>query len=85
LGMGTYNLKIWGDQGSNAPMAPGYLQPNTALKFGLYTPQPYTPIASGWECTTCNSALALQFHPAFLGMMVTFVIMVLSGWGLLRR
>lgn len=46
LGMGTYTLKIWGDQGSDAPRAAGYLEPNTALKFGLYTPQPYTPISS---------------------------------------
>jgi len=85
LGMGTYTLKIWGDQGSDAPRAPGYLQPNTALKFGLYTPQPYTPIASGWSCLACSSADSLSCHPAFLGVMITFVIMVLSGWGILRR
>lgn len=45
--MGTYNLKIWGDQGPNAQRAPGQFQPNTALEFALYTPQAYTPIASG--------------------------------------
>jgi hypothetical protein len=49
LGMGTYNLKIWGDLGPDAVRSPGQLQPNTALQFALYTPQAYTPIASG-EC-----------------------------------
>ena len=45
--MGTYNLKIWGDQGPDAQRAPGQFQPNTALEFALYTPQAYTPISSG--------------------------------------
>ncbi|KAG6334996.1 hypothetical protein ID866_4097 [Astraeus odoratus] len=47
LAQATYNLRIWGDQGPDAPRAPGYLTPNSALEFALYTPQPYTPISSG--------------------------------------
>jgi len=74
------------DLGPDAVRLPSQLQPNTALQFALYTPQSYTPISSGWSCTTCNGALGgLSFHPAFLGVMVTFVVMLLSGWGVLRR
>jgi hypothetical protein len=47
LAMGTYTLKIWGDLGPDVARAPGQLEPNTALQFALYTPQPYTPLASG--------------------------------------
>jgi len=47
LAQAKYNLRIWGDQGPNAPRAPGYLTPNSALEFALYTPQAYTPISSG--------------------------------------
>jgi hypothetical protein len=49
--MGKYNLKIWGDLGPDANRAPGQLQPNSALQFALYTPQAYTPIASGEFCS----------------------------------
>lgn len=47
LAQASYTLNIWGDLGRNAARAPGYMSPNTALKFALYTPQPYTPISSG--------------------------------------
>ena len=47
LAQAKYNLKIWGDQGPNAQPAPGFLTPNSAVQFALYTPQGYTPIASG--------------------------------------
>ncbi|KZP23458.1 hypothetical protein FIBSPDRAFT_858416 [Athelia psychrophila] len=84
--MGKYSLKIWGDQGPNVQQQPGYMSENSALQFALYTPQPYTPIASGWSCSTCNGSVgAIAFHPAFLGMMITFAVMFLSGWGIIRR
>jgi len=86
LAMGTYNLKVWGDLGPDAVRSPGQLAPNTALQFALYTPQSYTPIASGWQCPTCNAALsAIAYNPAFLGIMLTFSIMFLSGWRVLTR
>jgi hypothetical protein len=47
LAQASYTLMIWDDRGPNPPRAPGLLQPNSALTFALYTPQPYTPIASG--------------------------------------
>lgn len=47
LAQAKYTLKIWGDQGPNAQRTPGFLTPNSAVQFALYTPQGYTPIASG--------------------------------------
>ena len=46
LGPGSYVLHIWDDRGPGAAMEPGLLQENSALKFALYTPQPYTPLES---------------------------------------
>jgi hypothetical protein len=42
-----YQLQIWDDKGSNAPIAPGLFAMNTQVKFALYSPAPYTPLASG--------------------------------------
>lgn len=47
LAQATYTLNIWDDRGPGSAREPGYLQPNTGLQFALYTPQPYTPLASG--------------------------------------
>jgi hypothetical protein len=47
LAQASYTLNIWDDRGPGAPREPGLFQENSALKFALYTPQPYTPIASG--------------------------------------
>ncbi|KAH7882479.1 hypothetical protein F5I97DRAFT_373646 [Phlebopus sp. FC_14] len=86
LAQAKYTLKIWGDQGPDAPRAPGYLTPNSALQFALYTPQPYTPIGSGWTCAGCSSAISQYMaQPAFTGLVATLLIMFLSGSVLLRR
>jgi hypothetical protein len=47
LAQASYTLTIWDDRGPNPTRAPGYLQPNNGLQFALYTPQAYTPLASG--------------------------------------
>ncbi|KII84630.1 hypothetical protein PLICRDRAFT_95190 [Plicaturopsis crispa FD-325 SS-3] len=86
LAQASYTLNIWGDLGRNAARAPGYMSPNTALKFALYTPQPYTPISSGWQCTGCSGSVsAYAAHPAFAGIIATLVIMLITGFGLLRN
>lgn len=46
LAQATYTLHIWGDQGPGVRLQPGMLQENDALQFALYSPQPYTPLAS---------------------------------------
>ena len=47
LAQASYTLHIWDDRGPNSVRRAGFLEPYSALKFALYKPQPYTPIASG--------------------------------------
>ena len=85
------------------------MQPNSALRFALYTPQAYTPLGGGtlnlfdiflseeppalldlhfigWTCAGCSGSLAAYTaHPAFAGVIATFIIMFLSGFHLLRH
>ncbi len=53
LAPGSYVLHIWDDRGPGAAREPGFLQENSALKFALYTPQPYTPIESASVLSIC--------------------------------
>jgi len=86
LVQGACTLHLWGDQGPEATRSPGYLQPNSALKFALYTPQQYTPLSSGWTCSTCSDAYSSAVaHPAFISIVATFIIVFLSGFHLLRH
>ncbi|KAI0367166.1 hypothetical protein BV20DRAFT_574988 [Pilatotrama ljubarskyi] len=81
----TYVLHIWDDRGPGAARQPGLLSENSALKFALYSPQPYTPLES-WTCPTCNGALSdYVAHPAFISLSVTLVVMFLSGYSLIRQ
>ena len=45
------------DEAITGVASPGYLGVYSGLTFGLYTPQPYTPLAD-WECTGCNAAVS---------------------------
>lgn len=57
LAQATYTLHIWDDRGPGAARRPGYLAENNQLKFALYTPQPYTAIASGeFRLLICRSS-----------------------------
>ena len=47
LPQAQYTLAIWDERGPGALRQGGVFNPNTALTFALYTPQPYTPLASG--------------------------------------
>jgi len=83
LGQNSYTLHMWDDRGPTATQRAGYMSPNTALAFAMYTPQAYTPIASGWTCTGCSSALTAR--PALAGLFLTLLLMVWSGMRVLRR
>jgi hypothetical protein len=41
----TYRLQIFDERGLSEAASAGRFQPNTAVEFALYIPQPYTPIA----------------------------------------
>ncbi|KAF8968549.1 hypothetical protein BDZ97DRAFT_1755216 [Flammula alnicola] len=85
LAQATYTLNIWDDRGPGAAIKPGFMQENSALQFAMYTPQSYTPIASGWTCSACSGAMTFAAHPAFISLLVTFFIMFFSGFHLLRN
>jgi len=57
---GQYTLMVVdADLGfSDATVVPGKLSPVQALRFGMYTPQPYTPLGDGWVCATCSGAMS---------------------------
>ncbi|KAH9991531.1 hypothetical protein BJV77DRAFT_1144605 [Russula vinacea] len=78
LAQATYTLEIFDEP-------PGLLQPNNALKFALYTPQGYTPISSGWQCTGCKSGALPTAHPAFFCICLTIFVMFASGFAMLRN
>ncbi|KAJ7019658.1 hypothetical protein C8F04DRAFT_931689, partial [Mycena alexandri] len=82
LAQASYTLHMWDDRGPTATERAGYMSPNTALAFALYTPQAYTPLASGWTCTGCSGALVAR--PALAGIFFTLFLMLFSGWRVLR-
>ncbi|CAL1709216.1 unnamed protein product [Somion occarium] len=88
LAQNSYTLHIWDDRGPGAAMAPGLFHENNALRFALYNPASYTPLAS-WDCSGCNvAAAAASFsptNPVFISMFTTILVMILSGYTLLRQ
>ncbi|KAI5460039.1 hypothetical protein BGZ63DRAFT_389373 [Mariannaea sp. PMI_226] len=55
LGVQLYTLVIKDSDAAISDRAdPGYLDTFSGLQFGLYTPQPYTPL-SDWKCVGCNA------------------------------
>ncbi|PFH49450.1 hypothetical protein AMATHDRAFT_130946, partial [Amanita thiersii Skay4041] len=85
LAQETYTLMIWDDRGPGAMRLPGFLQANSALKFAIYTPQPYTGLGDGWTCATCNGAWSsYTSHPAFTSIITALLVVFLSGFGLFR-
>ncbi|KAJ7310082.1 hypothetical protein DFH08DRAFT_918272 [Mycena albidolilacea] len=83
LAQGSYTLHMWDDRGPTATARAGYMSPNTALSFAMYTPQAYTPLSSGWSCTGCSSALANR--PALVGVLLALLLVLMSGVRVLRR
>jgi len=85
LPQATYTLEIYDDRGPDSARSTGLLQPNSALRFALYSPQPYTPISSGWQCSGCHSGIPPTAHPAFLCICLTIFVMFASGFAVLRN
>ncbi|KAF9471992.1 hypothetical protein BDN70DRAFT_819312 [Pholiota conissans] len=86
LPMASCTLHVWDDRGPGASIKPGFMQENSGLQFALYTPQAYTPLASGWTCAACSDGvMGFTAHPAFVSLIVTIFIAVFSGFHLLRN
>ncbi|KAG0150202.1 hypothetical protein CROQUDRAFT_652618 [Cronartium quercuum f. sp. fusiforme G11] len=76
----TYTMMIYDERGPTAPPVAGLMSPNSALKFAMYKPQPYTPLAS-WTCSTCSAAAPFStYSPALLACAVTLVTAIAGGW-----
>ncbi|KZF22724.1 hypothetical protein L228DRAFT_268109 [Xylona heveae TC161] len=76
--MGTYTLIIYDAAKSvSATPSPGYLGTYDQFEFGMYIPQPYTPL-SDYQCATCNGALSAAQRQAFQFMLGTVLITILS-------
>lgn len=58
------------DSSISATAGPGELTAAAAMTFGLYTGQPYTPLASGWVCATCSGAMSSSERQA-IGFLIT--------------
>lgn len=73
-----YTLIIYDAAGSISDTAQaGYLAVYNQYSFGMYTPQPYTPLGE-WVCATCSGALSDMERKA-LGMVIGMsVLTVLS-------
>ncbi|KAF8865825.1 hypothetical protein BDZ45DRAFT_683818 [Acephala macrosclerotiorum] len=64
----TYTLVIYdAASGISATAEAGYLAVYDSYTFGMYTPQPYTPLAD-FQCATCSGALS-DMEKRALGMM----------------
>ncbi|KAG8165844.1 hypothetical protein KVR01_004396 [Diaporthe batatas] len=67
------------DSSIGATAGPGELTPAAAMTFGLYTGQPYTPLASGWVCATCSGAMSSSERQA-LGFLVTVAAITVASF-----
>jgi hypothetical protein len=75
----TYTLIIYDAASSiSATSQPGYLAVYDTYSFGMYSPQPYTPL-SDWTCPTCSGALSDMERRA-LGMMFGMTIVTVMSF-----
>ncbi|EMR84502.1 hypothetical protein BcDW1_6837 [Botrytis cinerea BcDW1] len=74
----TYTLIIYDAESSiSATSQPGYLSVYDTYAFGMYSPQPYTPL-SDWVCATCSGALSDMERKALKLMFGMGLVTVLS-------
>ncbi|OAV96533.1 hypothetical protein PTTG_00981 [Puccinia triticina 1-1 BBBD Race 1] len=77
----TYTLQIFDERGMGAGPTPGLFSPSSQMKFAMYKPQPYTPLAS-WTCSTCSGAKGFfhNYSPVLLACSLSLVAAVGGGW-----
>lgn len=63
LAIATYQLQVMDERGPLAAASPGLFSPNQQVRFALYKPQPYTPLASK------SSFLCLVLSPVVLSFL----------------
>jgi len=77
----TYTLIIYdAAKDVSATAMAGYLGTSDDTTFGMYVPQPYTPL-SDWVCATCNGAMSAMERQTLSFMIGMVGLTVLSfGW-----
>ncbi|KAI4132296.1 MAG: hypothetical protein LQ338_000757 [Usnochroma carphineum] len=77
--VGTYTLVIH-DASKDITAIPqaGHLGAYDQFTFGMYTPQPYTPLSEGWKCATCSGAMSSMDLHALKSMLGMCIITTLS-------
>jgi len=74
----TYTLVIYdANEDVSATAQAGYLAVQDQYTFGMYTPQPYTPL-NEFRCATCSAALSLHERQALGLLLGTSIITILS-------
>lgn len=63
----------------DATASPGYFSTYDQFTFGMYVPQPYTPIAD-YVCATCNGALS-SMERQTMGFMFSMVALTVLSFG----
>ncbi|KAK7418879.1 hypothetical protein QQZ08_011088 [Neonectria magnoliae] len=62
------------------PAEPGYLSVFSGLKFGMYTGQPYTPLAD-WTCVGCNGGPPqIDHHAAGFALTMSIITIASFTW-----
>ncbi|OLN81604.1 hypothetical protein CCHL11_05539 [Colletotrichum chlorophyti] len=78
LGNDEYTLVIYDAESSvTATPQPGYLAPASTFKFGMYTPQPYTPL-NEWNCPVCSAGSSLDSKA--IGTAVAMSILTVASF-----
>ena len=79
LPVAVYTLLIYDADSSFTQAAdPGYLSPFSGFTFGLYTPQPYTPLGD-WTCSTCSGAMS-EMERRGLGAAVAMCVVTVFSF-----
>ncbi|KAI5480420.1 hypothetical protein MNV49_000995 [Pseudohyphozyma bogoriensis] len=85
----SYTLKVWDERGADAVATGGYFYgSNTVVNFAMYSPAAYTPLASGWTCVACSSAMGLLGninHHLLVAVPVTVSLILIGGAGVFNR
>jgi len=86
LAQAEYTLFINDERGPNSGLHAGLLTPNSGMKFSLYRPRDYVPLES-WSCPGCSNAMQAYSVAKTMpiALFLTFFLMFISGWQLLRR
>ncbi|KAK4702514.1 hypothetical protein P7C70_g3706, partial [Phenoliferia sp. Uapishka_3] len=85
----SYTLRVHDERGEGANPTPGYFYgANSQIRFAMYSPAAYTPLASGWTCIGCRSfalSLSVLSHPLAVAIPVTAALVLIGGAGIFNR